>query len=140
MRLRRGGCATSPLEIFIHLPHINSMSPTVLLFFMSLLTPVVIAITALAPLYAGFFAALYVIYDKAEGANPIQPYLGDPFYIFDAYHKLFQHWLGHMDTVSFVHFTLPLIGLPLLGLIISIYLTVKMVRFFANYFRTAATH
>jgi hypothetical protein len=132
--------ATSPLEIFVRLPHTIVMSPTFLLFLMSILTPVIITITALAPLYAGFFAALYVIYDKAEEANPIWPYLWDAFYIFDAYHHLFKHWLGHMETVSFLHFTLPLLGLPLLGLGLSIYLTVKMVRFFGNYFHTTTTH
>jgi hypothetical protein len=45
-----------------------------------------------------------------------------------------------METVSFLHFTLPLLGLPLLGLGLSIYLTVKMVRFFGNYFHTTTTH
>jgi hypothetical protein len=136
----RHALATSPLEIFVRLPHINGMSPTVLLFFMSILTPVVIAIVAIAPLYAGFFAALYIVYDKPDIVNPMLAHQWDVFYIIDAYHSLFQYWLVHMESSSFLHFTLPLLGLPLLGLILSMYLTVKMVRFFANYFRMAATH
>jgi hypothetical protein len=107
---------------------------------MSILTPVVIAIAALAPLYAGFFGALYVIYAKAEGVNPMQSYLWDAFYIFDAYRHLFQYWLEHMENVSFLYFTLPLLGVPFLGLGLSVYSTVKAVRFFVHYFHTVATH
>jgi hypothetical protein len=113
------------------------MSP-VLLFPLGLIVPVVIAAAALVPFYAGFAAALYVIYLKPDGSSPLEAHLFDVFYVFESYAKLFQYWLNHMGEASFVEFTLPLLGLPILGISLAIYLTLKLVQFFVNFFRMAA--
>jgi hypothetical protein len=113
------------------------MNP-ILLFPLGLIVPVIIAAGALVPFYAGFVGALYVIYLRPDGSSPLEAHLFDVFYVFEAYAALFQYWLGHIGEASFLDFTLPLIGLPLAGIILAIYLTRRLVQFFVNFFRMAA--
>jgi len=110
------------------------------LFPIALIVPVIVAMVAFIPTYASIFGAVYYIYDRPEAANPLVPYKFDVFYIFDVYTKLFEHWSAHMGTSNFVDFTLPLIGLPLVGTLISLYLTYKFGSMMVNFFRMASVN
>lgn len=105
------------------------------LFPLAMVVPVIVALVAFVPAYAGFFGALYVIYDKPDIANPIMPYGFDIFYVFSAYGRLFDHWSAHIASSNFMDFTLPLIGLPLLGIAISLFLSYKLISGLVNFFR-----
>jgi hypothetical protein len=105
------------------------------LFPFALIVPFIVAIVAFVPAYTGLFAATYFIYDRADAANPLTPYKYDVFYIFNVYSRLFSHWIDHIGASDFTSFTLPLIGAPLLGIGLSIFLTYKLVCMIINFFR-----
>jgi hypothetical protein len=108
------------------------------LFPLALIVPFIVAFVAFTPAYGALFGAVYMIYDRPDVANPLLPYIFDIFYIFDVYGQLFSHWSEHMSSSNFVEFTLPLIGLPILGIAVSIFLTYKLVSLLVNFFRMAS--
>lgn len=108
------------------------------LFPLALIVPIVVAIVAFVPAYASLFGAIYLIYDQPDVANPLTPYMFDIFYVFDVYGQLFDHWSANISGANFVAFTLPLIGLPLLGFGLSIFLTYRLVSWLVNFFRMAS--
>ena len=110
------------------------------LFLLALLVPVLIIVTLLVPLYAGMFGAAYIVYWPASGPNPIGPHIFDVFFILDAYQQLFSFWMANMDKVSFLKQTLPIVGLPALGGLIGLWLTVKITRKFRDLFYAYAAH
>ena len=107
------------------------------LFPLAVVVPFVVTLVAFVPAYASLFGAMYIIYDQPDVANPLTPYMFDIFYIFKAYGQLFDHWSGNTGGANFVEFTLPLVGLPLLGFGLSIFLTYKLVAWLINFFRMA---
>lgn len=108
------------------------------LFPLALIVPFVVAIVAFVPAYAGLFGAAYLIYDQPDVANPLSPYMFDIFYVFEVYGRLFDHWSGNIGGADFVAFTLPIVGLPLLGFGLSAFLTYKLVASLVNFFRMAS--
>lgn len=110
------------------------------LFPLAIIVPIIVAMVAFVPAYAGFYGAVYIIYDQPDVANPLGPYLLDIFYVFTAYGRLFDHWSGHIGASSLTEFTAPLIGLPVLGVIASVYLTYKLISLLINFFRMATVH
>ncbi|MFZ4125197.1 MAG: hypothetical protein ACOYJ2_03895 [Rickettsiales bacterium] len=108
------------------------------LFPLALIVPFIVAFVAFTPAYAGFFGAAYFIYHQPEAAHPLWQHKLDVFYIFDVYGQLFNYWGNHMASSSFVEFTLPLFGLPLLGIVASVFLTWKLVAMLVNFFRMAS--
>ena len=103
------------------------MNPLVI-FILAILSPLLMAITLLVPPYVGIAAASYIIYMKEKGVHPLHDKLDDVFYIIDVYSKLFSHWAHHMAETSFLSYTLPLLILPILGIMLSIWLTGKLAR------------
>lgn len=111
-----------------------------LLVVLALLTPFLLTLVLLAPLYAGVLGAVYVIYlPKHGGMHPLADRLDDVFYIIDAYGKLFDYWLSQYSQLSLVDYTLPIIGLPLAGAFIAFYGTYKLVRRMLNLFQLSAS-
>lgn len=110
-----------------------------LLFLLALITPVALCAMLVVPIYASILGAVYVIYLPESGAHPLDERLLDMFYIGDAYYKLAEYWLAHTDTVSFVDYSLPVVGLPLLGIIIALWGTYKLASALLNVFRLSAS-
>jgi hypothetical protein len=115
------------------------MNP-LLLFPLSLIMPIIVALVAFIPAYGSIFAAVYTIYDKPDTPNPLSPYMFDVFYIFSAYGRVFDHWSNHMASSDLVNFTLPFIGLPILGISLSLFLTYKLIGYMVNFFRMATNN
>ncbi len=110
------------------------------MFPLAIFTPFLISAVLLLPVYAGILGAAYVIYLPQTGAHPLTDRMGDVFYIIDVYGKLLHYWMDHKADVSFVDYTLPVIGLPLLGLLVALYATYKTSAGLLNIFRLSASH
>lgn len=115
------------------------MNPLALLI-LALLSPLLIAATLLAPIYGGIALSTCIIYDKAGKAHPLAGKFTDVTYISDVYVNLFAHWSQHMGAANIWHYTLPLVGFPLLGLMISYWLTRKLSRRLYNMFQSGHGH
>lgn len=114
------------------------MSP-ILLFPIALLTPVMLCVSLLLPPFIAVFAACYAIY---AGAAPAQlPVLlahwDDPAYIFQAFGQLFTYWRAHMAQADLLKYTAPLLSLPLLGGVLALWLTRRVVRWLVHIFHMA---
>lgn len=114
------------------------MRPPVL-FLLAILTPVALCSMLLAPLYASVLGAVYIIYMPASGPHPLAERLLDVFYISNAYEQLLTYWLANMGKVSFVEYTLPVIGLPLVGVVLAIWGTYKLASKLLNIFHLSAS-
>lgn len=114
------------------------MNP-LLLFTLGLLSPLLMAITLLVPPYTGIAAASYIIYMKEKGVHPLHDKLDDVFYIIDVYTKLFSHWAHHMAETSILSYAVPLLILPILGIMLSIWLTGKIARRLKDIFQMGAS-
>jgi hypothetical protein len=108
------------------------------LFLLAIFSPLVLSITLLAPLYGGITGAAYLVYDQGA-THPLSGHWLNVFYMIDVYSQLFHYWLGHMQTVSFVNYTLPVVGLLLLALVISIMLTAKAAKMIMHLFHIAGS-
>lgn len=104
------------------------------LFLLAIFLPVFLGATLLLPIYVGIFAAAYIVYTPAEGASPLSDKFLDVFYIVDAYSQLLSHWLANKAALSFVGYTLPVVGLPLACTAFALWLTVKIARKFLDVF------
>ena len=104
------------------------------LFLLALLVPMLLAAVLVVPPYLGMFAATYIVYAPADGANPMTSQILNIFYIIDAYEQLLMHWFSHMTEMSFIHYTLPVVGLPLACAVGSVLLTRSLSRRFLDVF------
>jgi hypothetical protein len=112
----------------------------ILLFPIAILTPFLLTFALLAPIYVALSAAAYIVYMPAAGAHPLTPRLLDIFYMFDVYTKLLEYWLQQHATLSFVHYTLPVVVLPLLGVLVALFATYKIASGLLNIFRLSTPH
>ena len=115
------------------------MNPFLLLL-TAMLTPFLLALVLLGPPYAGILGASYIVYDIGPGINPLADHLTDVFYIIDVYSKLLSAWTAHPTAVSLVHYTLPVITLPLAGILVGLWLTRKFVRKMIDIFHLSVSH
>lgn len=106
-----------------------------LFFVLAIVSPVVLAMTFFAPIYAGLAGAAYIVYDSAEGPNPLADHLMQVFYMIDVYDRVFRYWLEHMHAVSMLHYTMPLLALPLASLVVSVWLSRKAMHLFKDWFQ-----
>lgn len=114
------------------------MSPA-LLFLLAIITPFLIAAVLLLPVYAGIAGASYLIYLPASGPHPLDGRVTDIFYMIDVYQKLFAYWTDHMADADLLHYTLPIIGLPALGIVLALYLTFRLSRWLLNLFHLSSS-
>lgn len=97
------------------------------IFVLAILSPFLLAATLLVPPYLGMIAAAYIIYDKAEAkVHPLSGKLGDVFYMIDVYTKLFSRWSSHIAEANVLSYSVPLIVLPLIGLVVALGLTSRL--------------
>lgn len=101
------------------------MNPFIM-FLLAILSPFIMAFTLLVPPYAGIAGASYLIYSKGDGANPLHDKLSDVFYIIEVYTRLFNEWMNHMAQMDLLSYTLPLLALPLAGILLALWLIGKV--------------
>lgn len=101
---------------------------------LALLVPLLLGAVLVVPPYIGIYAATYLVYTSTEGASPLADKYLDVFYIVDAYNQLLSHWLANKTSLSFVDYTLPVVGLPVICTIFSIWLTIRLSRRFLDVF------
>ena len=101
-----------------------------LLILIALSLPIIILFLMFLPLYVSIFSALYVQY-----GDQILPLKFSVFKILAAYQAMFDYWQQNQDKLDFIDYTLPTIGLPLLGGISTLYITYKFVQYVRNIFR-----
>lgn len=112
----------------------------VVLFPLALVVPILLAFILMVPPYLGMYAASYLIYIAPDQANPLAGRILEVFYIFDVYSSLLRYWSQHHATLSFIHYTLPLIGIPAVCSIGALWLTRKVARKFIDVFHTYAAN
>ncbi len=116
------------LDFFAYLPHIDAMNP-LLFFILAILSPIILAAVVLVPPYVGIAAASYIIYYKAADAvHPLSGKLGDVFYMIDVYSKLFSQWAHNLGETSILTYALPLLLIPILCIMLSLWLGGKVAR------------
>lgn len=111
------------------------MNPFVM-FLLAIFSPFMLAATLLVPAYVSVAGACYLVYYNGNAAkHPLAGQLDNVFYMLDVYRKLFAKWSEHMLQADPVHYTLPLIVLPIVGCVLSFVLTAKLSRKLHDTFR-----
>ncbi len=111
-----------------------------LMLILGILTPFIITALLLAPVYLALFGAVYVIYmANPQAAAALLGRIGDPFYILDVYSQLYHYWSANHGALSFVHYTLPIVALPLAGLLLALYITYKVTKGLLHLFRLGSS-
>ena len=110
-----------------------------LLFLTAIMTPVLLCATLLLPSYGSIFGATYIIYQPESGANPMADKYLNVFTVLDGYQSLLDYWLANRAMLGFVDYTLPIVGLPLVGCIFALWLTYKISRRLLNFFQLSAS-
>lgn len=100
------------------------MNPWMLLPVIVIL-PFMVAATLLVPLYLAMSAACYLIYVQTNEQAPILANFANPDYMLSSYLRLLTYWQSHMTELSFIHYTLPLIVLPLIILGLALWLSYR---------------
>lgn len=114
------------------------MSPAAL-FPLALITPILLAISFFVPVYAGVLGATWIIYDTGTDPHPLAERWYDVFYILDAYMQLFNYWLANISAMDLLTYTLPVLVLPFGGLLLSLWLTVKIATSLLNTFQLSTS-
>ena len=103
------------------------------LMFLGIFMPIPLAVCFLLPLYGGVFGAVLAIYH--EQSDSVLAAFTNVLYIVAVYRQAFTYWLNNLETVNHFTYSAPLLLLPLLGLFIATWLTVKLGRASSDYFR-----
>lgn len=104
------------------------MNPFVM-FLLAIFSPIMLAATLLVPAYVSIAGACYIVYYTGNAAtHPLAGKLENVFYMIDVYRNLFNQWSANIMRVDFIHYTLPLIAIPLAGATLSFVLTAKLSR------------
>ena len=100
-----------------------------LLVCIALLIPMVLFCTIVLPAYCSVILALYVQYGEQAF---------DLFFRFflaiETYSKLLEYWQAHHESVDLVKFTLPTLGIPAIGCLVSLYSTYRLAMYVRNIF------
>jgi tetraacyldisaccharide 4'-kinase len=106
----------------------------------AILSPIIMAVTLLVPPYASIAGASYIIYGQGAAVNPLHDKLLDVFYIIDVYERLFSAWSDHIMETSLLSYTLPLLVLPLIGVMLSIWLIRKVATKLKDIFHSGVSY
>jgi hypothetical protein len=109
------------------------------LFLLAILSPFLLAIPLLVPLYGSIAGATYLIYDTANAVHPLAGKFGEPFYIITVYQNLLTQWMQHPLQYDIVAYTLPLMGLPVVGVMLTLWLTGFVARKLKDIFQLGAS-
>ena len=108
------------------------MSPFVMLL-LALITPFLLVAVALVPVYLAMLGASYIIYPKPEATMLAHQAL-DVFPIVETYQRLFANWTQHMTALPLLHYTLPLLALPAIAMLLSLFLLKRLMHWLINVF------
>lgn len=111
-----------------------------LLFLLAILSPVLLATVMLVPPYVAIAATSYIIYYKSGAPHPLADKLGDVFYMIDVYTQLFTQWSHHMMETSFFSYALPLLLIPIFGIMLSLWLSSKIATKLKDIFQLGVVH
>lgn len=100
-----------------------------LLFFLGIALPLVISLILFAPIYLGMFVALYIQY-----SDKVWPLFFEFGRVFSTYGKLYDFYSQNSAAMNFVDHTLPILGPPVTGLIITLVLIYTFGKYVANIF------
>lgn len=100
-----------------------------LLFFLGILLPLSISLIIFAPIYLGMFIALYLQY-----SDKVWPIFFDFGRVFTNYGKLYDFYSENSGAMNFADHTLPILGPPALGIIITLVLVYSFGKYVANIF------
>lgn len=100
-----------------------------LMFSIALLIPIVIVAMVFLPAYISVLIALYVQY----GEQALQ-YKYQFFTTIKLYRQLYEYWTANSAQLDLVEFTLPTIGIPAIGLLLSLYGTYRLVKYIREIF------
>lgn len=106
------------------------------LFLLAIFTPFGFCLTLFVLPYLGILSAAYIVYNTGAPVHPLANHLYDVFYIIDVYTKLFNNLMAHLTEVNLIQYTLPVIILPLAGIIGALWLTRKFVRAMGEVFHS----
>lgn len=117
------------------------MNPA-LLFLIAILSPIVLLMVLVLPAYAAIVGACYIVYAKPTGSHPLMERIQnfDMFYLIDTYQQLLQFWMANKTETDLLHYTLPVVGLPLLALVLTQWLLRKLVAKLRDIFELASSH
>lgn len=104
------------------------MNP-MLMFAIALLIPIVIIVMVFLPAYTSLVLALYIQY----GEQSLQ-YKFEFFTTIKLYRRLYEYWETNSAQLDLVEFTLPTIGIPALGILLSLYGTYRLVKYIREIF------
>lgn len=114
------------------------MNP-MLLFTLAIFTPVMFAGTILVPPYVGIVAASYIIYYKSGEVHPLAGKLDDISYMIDVYSQLLTQWAHNIAQTSVLSYALPLLLLPIFGIMLTLWLSQKVARKLKDIFQNSAS-
>lgn len=109
------------------------------MFILAILSPALMGLALLGPIYAGLCGAAYVIYYKPEH-HPLAGKFSDVSYIIDVYGGLYSAWAHHMSEMAFLSYTLPLLALPIGGLLLGFFITNRMAVKLKNIFHAGVSY
>ncbi len=101
---------------------------------LGIITPVPLALAFLLPLYASLFCTVLVIYHQQ--IDTLLPAFTNVVYILGVFEHAVDYWLKHLATVNHFTYSLPLIIIPLLGLALATFVTIKLSQKIKNVFQT----
>jgi hypothetical protein len=110
------------------------------MFLLAILSPPLMALILLVPPYAGIVAASYLIYYKSGAVHPLADRLSDVFYMIDVYMKLLLQWSHHMMEMDVLHYSVPLLLLPILGITTALWLASKVSSKLKDIFQLGVSH
>ena len=108
--------------------------PPIILFFIAILTPFVLLAAFIVPTYAAIVGVCYIVYAPLSGPHPLADKWFDFFTMIEIYQKVLANGLEHFMALPLLHYTLPMIFLPLIGIVTTVmlmrYLIPKLVDIF----------
>lgn len=111
------------------------MSPSTAMFLVFFFIPMGFIFTIWLPFYMSVWSALYLVYEaKHKAINPMLALKYEATITMEQYWKMLQFWWHHYDTLNPQTVTLPLLGLPALGMVISLGFGVYYARYIRRMF------
>ncbi|MCI5050584.1 MAG: hypothetical protein MRY32_09725 [Rickettsiales bacterium] len=112
------------------------MDPMTLMMVVFVGLPLLGFVVFFLPIYFGILTSLYIIYEPQDmAANPVGQMKFKIGKVIDSWQRLYDHWVLYGDALSFQDFTMPLLAPPVLGLIVSVYLTYRYAMYCRGIFR-----
>lgn len=112
------------------------MDPMTSMMLVYLLLPLGFVFAVWLPFYMSVWSALYMVYEaKGKIPNPMMTLKYEATITMEQYGTMLQFWWKNYDRLSFYDVTLPLIGIPAIGVLVSIGFGILYVKKARDFFR-----